>query len=377
MKILIAPNSYKECADSVTAASYFEKYIKENDIKGHIIIRPISDGGDGFLNVCRRSMRLQTLNFSVTSPSDDTKIDCEAGYDKIEKTVYIESADILGMKVIPPEKRHPVNLSSKGLGELLIQLISKINIEGLEVKKVVMGIGGTGTNDLALGLCSMFGLKLLDINENELDILPKNFNLAKDLIWNKAVLPFKIEVIVDVNNPLLGKKGATNVFGRQKGSTDEELKVIEDGFVNICNILEDNSICELPTFLSGAGGGLAAGLTLFLGARTKFSSNFVLDDLDVEKFGEQADIIITGEGAFDSQSLMKKGTGIIIDRFKNTSKKIFLCCGHFGDDVRSSLPDNVIPLELGRYFKSTEESIKRFEEGIKFASADIAGNIRN
>ena len=374
MKILIAPNSYKECADSVTAAEYFEKYLRENNVIHQIISRPISDGGDGFLNVCKNNLRLETITFPVSSPFDDSQINCEVGYDKVDKTIYIESADILGMKVIPVNKRHPVRLSSRGLGDLLNLLVEKSR--EIKIDKAVIGIGGTGTNDLALGLCSRFGLELLDESSNGLEIIPEKFVEAKNLIWSKPDLPFKIEVIVDVNNPLLGEKGATMVYGRQKGSTDEELKLIEDGFNNICNILESNNICDLPTFLSGAGGGLAAGLTLFLGARTKFSSNFVLEDLSVENFGEQADVIITGEGAFDSQSLMKKGTGIIIDRFKNTSKKIFLCCGHFDDDVRSKLPDNVIPIELGKYFPSKEESILKFEEGIKHASGDIARGLQ-
>ena len=376
MKILVSPNSYKECADSVKSAELFQKYLS-NNISAEFIKKPISDGGDGFLNVCAENFNLDLLQYQISTPFDDSKIMCEVGYDEERRIVYVESANVLGLKIIPKVKRHPINLSSKGMGELINLIHNDSLNHKIKVDKIVVGVGGTGTNDLGLGMCSQLGLKIFDSNQIELKVIPKNFMKAESIEWSTPDFPFSFEIIVDVDNPLLGQNGATMIFGAQKGSTEQELNIIENGFENILNLLKNSRLVEAAKATSGAGGGLAAGFILLLNAEKKMAYSFISDDLEIKKFGEHIDFIITGEGAFDSQSLMKKGTGIIVDLFSGTNNTIFLCCGKIDEQVKSKLKSNIIPIEISKYFQSSKESIENFEQGVVLACKEMTEAILN
>jgi glycerate kinase len=368
-KLLIAANSFKECADSVTIARYFmDELGGKTGIQ--LIPRPISDGGDGFLNVCKEYYRLEVLKYRVSTPYNDKKIIAKAGYDRQKKVVYIESADILGLKVIPKAHRHPVLLSSKGMGELLKGILADVKSKKIQVKKLVIGIGGTGINDLGLGMCSALGLKLFDNNGNELEVIPKNFQHASSLVWGGFNPPFNIEVILDVNNPLLGKNGATYVFGKQKGLTPKEMRGIESGFEKIINILKYNKLKELPNEIPGAGGGLAAGFILFLNACVKSAEHFILQDLGLRRIKKPAFVLLT-EGAFDKQSLMGKASGCLIEYSNMEGSKLILCSGKVDKSVIKILPNDAEIIELRKYFKSEKESIKNIRKGIKLASVEI------
>jgi len=122
--VLIAINSFKECADAVQVSNLFNKYLDKSLFR--VVQKPISDGGDGFLEVCRFHFGLEILDYSISSPYDETYFDCKVGLDRKSKTLFIESAEVLGLKKIPNEKRHPLQLSSKGLGDLLQLIINDI-----------------------------------------------------------------------------------------------------------------------------------------------------------------------------------------------------------------------------------------------------------
>ena len=368
MKLLLAPNAYKEAADSVAAAGLFKKYLYNNRL--NIIKKPISDGGDTFLNICKENYRLKLLTYEIKESYSKNLMQIQVGYDSINSNLYIESAEILGLKVIPENKRNPGEINSKGLGDLLNIIKEEVDTKNLNVDNVYIGIGGTGTNDLGLGACSRFGLKLFD-NDKELEIKPINYNNVNRIEWAGQKVPFRIITVVDVKNELLGKHGATLTFGRQKGASDKDLQIIEHGFNNIINLLKRMNMVDSADDLSGAGGGLAAGLSIFFNAEVKYAKDFILKDLGLSKIKNDIDYVITGEGSFDYQSLMEKGTGIILEEFKDSAKIIFLVCGKIDEKVKKSLNEKVYCIELQKYFSSKTESIKNFEKGIKLASKEI------
>ena len=368
-KILIAPNSFKECADSVKIAGIFTSCLSgKDDIE--VVSTPISDGGDGFLNVCQAKFGLEKMAYQIPAPFENSNdMECEIGYDRQNKTIYIESANVLGLKTIPVEKRRPMYLSSKGMGVLLKKIIMDINAGSIVVDDVVIGVGGTGTNDMGIGLLTELGLILCNVKGKEILPLPINFRFVKHVLWRKIELPFNIELISDVNNSLLGLKGASFVFGKQKGLTEGEIKEADDGFTNLIKIIK-NSEVTIPGFLSGAGGGLAAGLQIFLKANLTFADKFITGSLKLNSKVKYNAVII-GEGAFDQQSLMNKGTGAIIKMFTGTDIPVILCCGRIDRNVVEKLPVNVRLIALSRYFKNELESIEHFEEGIKMACDHI------
>lgn len=362
--VLIAPNSFKGCADSIEVAELFYKHLSTN-LNLNCELYPISDGGDGFLHVCKNLYGLELKSFSISTPCDNSQIEVRVGYDKESQTIYIESALVLGLILIPIQKRKVIKLSSKGMGELLNSLIEENQSGNLPIKKIIVGIGGTGTNDLGLGMCSRFGLELKDHFKKLVEIIPGEFHTVSELKWEPVQLPFEIECILDVDNDVLGKSGSTYQFASQKGATKGELAVMELGFTKIINLLYNNKIHDRAKKLYGAGGGLAAGFQIFLNAEFKHSRDFILDNIQNKFKTKSFDILITGEGSFDKQSLSGKGAGTLINYFSNKLDKIYLCSGKIDPTIRESLPSNVRTIQLKDFFESEEESIQSFELGIE------------
>ena len=371
INILIAPNSFKECSDSTIISqiihSSFQKNLpKELKEKITFTIIPISDGGDGFLSVCKNVFNLEIINFKINTPYNDKTITCDVGYDKINSTIYIESANVLGLKVVPPDKRNPLVLSSEGLGELL----QNLKDSQLIIKKVVIGIGGTATNDLGMGACSRFGLLLKDKDNNALNTVPKNFNLVNSVILPTGSLNFDLELVIDVENPLLGKSGATKMFGGQKGLSGNDIDIVEESFKHILSKLKirDDQIEKL----SGAGGGLAAGLQIFFNAKIKSAKDFIVNDLGINSEKYKFDIVITGEGKLDEQSLFSKGAMIVLDQFLDKGTLKVVICG--SSSLNDSIYDETHVIEISNFFSSKEDSIKNYEQGIELAVKQLISN---
>ena len=369
MKILIAPNSLKECADAVKIAELIiASLLKRKNYR--LFSKPISDGGDGFVKVAEKNFSLVKIKYQLPNYSGKNKIICETGYYQKEKTLFIESANIIGLNLIPFGIRHPLLLNSSAMGILFKKILRDMAKRNLEIEKIIIGIGGTGTNDLGMGMLSELGLKLIDRKGNILNPVPANFNLVTDIIWKKPPLPFKIDLIADVNNPLLGKNGSSFVYGRQKGLTFPEMKIADSGFSNILEIAKEKKIIPNVKFISGAGGGLAAGFQLFLNACVIPSSHFIFNNLGINRKNNY-DAVITAEGSFDEQSFMNKGTGLIIKKFGGLKTKVFLICGVLDKKVLKKLPKNVFPIELSSYFNNPKESVKKYKKGIELACQQI------
>ena len=374
-KILVAPNSFKECADSVKLS----ELISENlailpNVK--LTKKPISDGGDGFLNVCKFHFGWKLIHYQISTAYDDSLMKCSVLYVEKSKTIFIESAEILGLKVIPKNLRKPQALSSKGIGDLLLKIGDDVKTGKIFVDRIYLGVGGTATIDMGLGMMGSLGLKLLDKDTNVLPVLPINNNKVKAIKWNKINLPFEILPIADVANQLTGEEGGVMVYGKQKGATKEELVKIETGFGNILNLLKNNQLIKSLEFLSGAGGGIAASFQIFFNSYCESSYEFILNDLKLADHFSNFDYLITGEGAFDRQTLFGKGAGLLMLYYANKVKKIFLVCGQVDEEIKAFLPQNVEIIELISFFENKEKSIRNYNLGIKKACEKIAKQIQ-
>jgi len=300
-KILIAPNSYKEVASSIAAAGLFRKYLSA--LTENIITAPLSDGGDGFLDVCVNKFNLRRLKYIVPS-FNDIPVEVEVGYDAANKYIYIESAAIIGLKLVPPDKRIPMKFATKGLGILIKKIAGDVS-----VKKFIIGIGGTATNDLGLGMFSVLGLKLYNSNNQIVFPVPEKFNEIAGYLWEPEIeIPF--EIIIDVNNPLLGDSGSAATYGPQKGFSKSEINFLDYESARLIKLFSENKINTADLY--GSGGGLAAGIQIFLNPEITESEKFIMEDLGLKKLLDDSDIVITGEGSFDDQSFYGKGTGSII-----------------------------------------------------------------
>jgi len=369
-QILIAPNSFKECADSVTIA----ELIRDNLISlnnAELIIKPISDGGDGFLNVCRFYFGGELKNYRITSAYDNSKFNCPILYCEKRNEIYIESAVVLGLKVVPILYRNPLRLTSRGLGELLLQIENDVHSAKIKVERVYIGIGGTATIDMGMGMMAELGLKLLDSNGGSLSVIPDNFHLAKDIEYKPLKFSFEVVPVVDVTNPLLGPIGGIKVFGKQKNADEMIISILEDKFSHLTNLFEKNGLTVSSNTLSGAGGGIPAAFQIFYKTRLLQSSEFIKDNLGLYKYENNVEYLITGEGAYDHQSGFGKGVGVVMHLFNSNVEQVFLVCGKINAGSIPKLPKYVFPIEISKYFSSEVESITNYKEGIKKACQDI------
>ncbi|MCJ7554329.1 MAG: glycerate kinase, partial [Ignavibacteriaceae bacterium] len=298
-------------------------------------------------------------------------------YNENSKAAYIESAEIVGLKKVPGKFRNPLELNTKTLGELLRKISIDVLDHKLNIEKIIIGIGGTATVDFGLGVASIFGLKLFDENKNLVDIKPGNYYKVKYLEIPDIRLPFTLQVISDVDTPLFGEDNSIQMYSAQKGADQKDIQLLVNGFDNIYKYLINNKLIDFSKPINGAGGGLAAGLNIFFEAEiissTEFINSQILNDIDQN----QIDAVITGEGAFDEQSLENKGAHIIIQKFKELKIPIFLVCGTMDESVIHRLPSNVHLIELRKYFTSVEESIKNYVVGLKKAAVEIINHLKN
>ena len=340
-----------------------------------MIVKPISDGGDGFLNVCNYYFGGEIRTYKISTAYDETILDCPVLYIESKKEIYIESAEVLGLKKVPLTFRNPLKLSSKGLGELFLKIKQEIKQNKLNVEKVYVGIGGTATIDMGLGMMSKLGLKLIKASGEEVNVIPENFSITKSIDYNFHKLPFEIIPILDVTNPLLGRSGGIRIFGKQKGANDNTISYLEKSFNHIVNLLNNKGLTVSSKLLSGAGGGIPAALQIFYNSRTFPSSEFIKSRLGIQGYKENIDYLLTGEGAYDAQSDSGKGVKTLLEMFGSDSKQIFLICGKISGSIFKNLPKKVYPIELIKYFANEEDSIVNFREGIEETCKEIMKQI--
>lgn len=363
MNILVATNSFKECADSVEISTIICKKLQTNS-SFKIISKPLSDGGDGFLNTCKLKFQTEPLNLIISNDLDSNEKEYTVQIDHFRKNVFIESAELFGLKLLDKHQRNPLVQNSEVLGMIIKKLADDVSSKKLDVRTIWIGVGGTATIDFGMGACAKLGLVFYNDTGNLIEPVPKNFNQIKKIKSAQTSLPFEIKCIVDVDTPLLAGPGAIEIYGHQKGASDDELKIIKSGIQNLLGLINADKELSLPKKLNGAGGGLASGLNIFFDAEIisaeTFIKKFLLEDVNLDAI----EAIITGEGSFDYQSFEGKGSGVILKLFKDKSIPIFLICGSINLPDNIKLSPNIIPINIANFFDRKEESIKNFRIGI-------------
>ncbi len=363
-KILIAPTDFKGSISAVEVAEIIATELKEKfaDDRFEITERPVSDGGDGFLQTLSKLHDLEILSAEIPLPYDLGKtFGAKFGYDKKTKTAYVESAEIIGLKITPPEYRNPLFLSSYGLGKLLKFFDEQNRAGSLLIEKVIIGLGGSATQDAGLGIAAAFGLRLLKCSK-ALPITPKFYPSADKIKFNTAdfALSFKILTVADVENPLLGTDGANKVFAEQKGATKNDIPVFEKGFKNVLRLLRANGTAKF----SGAAGGTAFALKYFFDAEIISAKDFIAETY-LKNLPEIC-CAITGEGKLDEQTFYGKAPAVIYERYPKA--KIFFIVG------KNTLnkEQNFTIIETSKFYENENLSIKEPRAGIEKAAEVVS-----
>lgn len=376
-RILISPNSFKECTDSVTIAELIRDNLGEL-ADAELIVKPISDGGDGFLNVCKYYFGGEIRNYPILKAYEDVTFECPVLYCEKRKEVYIESAEVLGLKVVPLFYRNPLKLTSRGLGQLLKQIEMDVSDSKINVLKLYLGVGGTATIDMGLGMMSELGLKLFGSNGGALTVLPENYKLVQNFDYKPVQFSFELITVIDVTNPLLGPQGGLRVFGPQKQADEKKTLQLEQSFYHLLKLFENNGLQFSLNTISGAGGGIPSAIQIFLNTEMLSSSVFIEYQLGLHKYSDLdlVDYLITGEGSYDHQSGFGKGIGVLMHMFRSGARQVFLVCGKISSDSVGNLPKYVYPIEIVKYFDYEHQSLMQYKEGIQKACSEIIKQIQ-
>ncbi|MCX7612104.1 MAG: glycerate kinase [Ignavibacterium sp.] len=374
MKILLATNSLKHSLSSSEIANILEKSLSKIN-KSEIIKLPLSDGGDGFLEFINFYKKSEIVQKIFQSDFAGSNITIPVLIDKNNKQVYIESAEVIGLKKLPENFKKPLSINSYPLGNLLKEISLSEDELLVSTNEIIIGIGGTATIDFGLGSLEALGFKFLNASNIQIKPIPENFSEINKIFYRDLSFVKKLYFVVDVNTKLLGENNAIKIYGLQKGATKYELDLIEKGILSIIKILKYDGFSINEFELNGAGGGIAAGLNLFTDSEIISSIDYLKSKVLKAYLNQYFDYIVTSEGKFDYQSFEGKITGEIIKLFHNKTKKIYVLCGIYDRNLDYNLPENVEIIELRKFFNSIEDSILKSELGLQIASDEIIKQI--
>ena len=328
MKIVIAPDSFKETLSAFEVASAIESGFQNVFPEAEIIKIPIADGGEGTVDAMVRATNGSFEFSEVEGPMGDITR-AKWGMLGKSKTAVIEIAEACGLHLVSANKRNPMAASSYGVGQLVIAALDK------GAKKIIIGLGGSATNDGGYGFLRAIGVQFLDSKGNELNGHFETLNLLSDINLSHIDTRIKstlIEIACDVDNPLLGDQGATRVFAAQKGASNqmiEELESIMTHYYEIISGQLKNQAHYQPGF--GAAGGLGFGISAFLNSELKSGISIVLESLNFNQYLLDADLVITGEGRIDSQSERGKAPIGVINYANQLNRRVFVIAGSVDD----------------------------------------------
>lgn len=377
MKVIIAIDSYKGSLTSIEAGNAVKDAILQLHPDWQTEVIPIADGGEGMLDVMLNSTQGSIVTTKAHNPCME-KITTSYGISRDRTTAFIEMANISGLPLIAKEQQNPMKTTTYGTGELIKEALEK------GCTRFIVGIGGSATNDAGTGMLQALGFQFLDKDGQILgqggEILSKiafvDASNATKLLKNAHFI-----VACDVKNPFYGKEGAAYVYARQKGADDEMIVHLDNGLRSFAQVVEAQTGTDIATLPgSGAAGGLGGGMMAFLHAELKPGADLLLDACRFKEHLQEADLIITGEGRIDRQSLMGKITGRILALGQEAGIPVIALVGKAADKeallqagfkgIYATKPDSM-PLEEamkpGIAKRNIQETVSRMiSEGISF-----------
>lgn len=305
MKIVIAPDSFKENMTSLQVAKAIEKGIKRVLPKARCVAVPMADGGEGTVQSLVDATGGRIIRKRVTGPMS-RPVNARYGMLGDGATAVIEMAEASGLPLVPRAERNPLKASTYGTGELILDACAK------GAKTIIVGIGGSATVDGGAGMAQALGVRFLQASGKPLEA-PAGGGVLHliDRIDMRGLDPrvrkARIIIASDVDNPLCGKRGAAHVFGPQKGATPAMVRTLDDNLKHLGTLIKKQLKKNVLTLHgAGAAGGLGAGLVAFAGARMKSGIDLVIEATQLKKYVKGADLVITGEGRVDFQTAFGK-----------------------------------------------------------------------
>ncbi len=369
MNILAAPDSFKGSLTALEVAENIQKGIKNFDEKINVELLPMADGGEGTVQSLVDATDGEIIKKDVTGPLGK-KVEAFYGILGDKKTAVIEMAAASGLPLVPKAKRNPLKTTTYGTGELIMSALKH------GVEQIIVGIGGSATNDAGVGMAQALGAEILDENGKQVAFGGEHLDEIKEInleSLDSRIKETEILVACDVDNPLFGRNGAAYVYAPQKGADQYMVDQLDNNLRQFNEVVKEElnkNINEIPG--AGAAGGLGAGLVAFLDAELKAGIDIILELMNFEKKLEDIDLVITGEGMLDGQSINGKTPIGVARKAKEKEIAVVAIAGTLGIGVKKVLDYGIDayfsiidkPSELDLIVKQSPKLIRSLSEQI-------------
>ncbi len=357
LTVLIAPDSFKGTLTAAQVCDIAAKAFNDALKDVNVTKLPVADGGEGLCACFEGFAKGNRMSAAVTGVFFEKTV---AEYYMLEnKTAVIEMAACAGLP-LAGENKNPEEATTLGVGELMLH--AKQN----GAKAVLLGLGGSATNDCGIGMATALGWRFLDENGSPVKPCGKSLSLIKKIIPPGNSLGMPVTAACDVENPLHGANGAACVFAPQKGADEAMVRRLDDGLKNMAAVIEEcmgKTVADISG--SGAAGGMGAGAIAFLGAELKKGIDIILDESGFDALAVKADLVVTGEGRLDFQSADGKVISGVAKRASKLGKKVIAICGSRGDGA-----EKILDCGVSEMFFAVEGE-KSFAEILKTCKTDL------
>ncbi|MBJ3592378.1 glycerate kinase [Salmonella enterica subsp. enterica serovar Saintpaul] len=373
MKIVIAPDSYKESLSALEVATAIEQGFREIWPDAEYVKIPVADGGEGTVEAMVAATAGHLVHVDVTGPLR-TRVQAFYGLSGDKRSAFIEMAAASGLEWVPPGLRDPLKTTSWGTGELIRHALDA------GVEHIIIGIGGSATNDGGAGMVQALGARLLDAQGHEiaqggigLEALAKIDISALD----QRLAACRIDVACDVTNPLTGKEGASAVFGPQKGATPEIVERLDRALTHYAQLIHRDLNLEVSGLAGGgAAGGMGAALYAFCGAELRCGIEIVTDALHLDACVADADLVITGEGRIDSQTIHGKVPVGVAKVAKRYNKPVIGIAGSLTADVGVVHEHGIDAVYSVIYTICTlDEALENARDNVRMTARNVAATL--
>ncbi|HRI87427.1 MAG TPA: glycerate kinase [Candidatus Hydrogenedentes bacterium] len=370
MRVIIAPDSFKECLSAARVAAAVAEGVLRAAPDAEVIRMPMADGGEGTVEALVSATRGVLHTTRVTGPIG-VAVDAVWGMLGDGRTAVIEMAAASGLALVPKPQRDPRIATTRGTGELMREALDR------GVTRMILGLGGSATNDGGAGMAQALGYSLRNASGAELP--PGGAALAQLAEIYDDVHPMlercQVLVACDVTNPLCGPRGASRVYGPQKGATPEMVEELDAALAHYARVIEaqrDLSVADIPG--AGAAGGIGAGLIAFANGRLRSGLELIADACGLDDAVRHADLVITGEGCIDAQSVNGKTPVGVARIAKRHRVPVVAVAGMLGEGFRAVYSEGIdAAFSIASGPSTLDESIARAEEQLAFAGEAIAG----
>lgn len=330
MRVVVAIDSFKGSMSSLEAGEAISNGIKKAHKNAEVEIRPLADGGEGTVEALSIGMGGRLINVDVTGPAGKS-VNAVYGIVDSSKTAIIEMSQAAGITLVNGDEKNPLYTTTFGVGELIKDAINK------GCRHFVVGIGGSATNDCGIGMLQALGYEFLDKEGNQVGFGAsgvRDIVSIRDENVIKELSECYFRVACDVNNPLCGDLGCSAIYGPQKGATKEMVADMDGWLKNYSKIVKEKyptADSEYPG--TGAAGGLGYAFFNFTNSKLESGIKIVLDETKLEEYVKDADIVVTGEGRLDHQTVMGKAPVGVANIAKKYNKKVIAFSGSVTEDA--------------------------------------------